>query len=161
MSNFETKRTASNDQSSSETMNGESSVTTNWLAVAMVVAAGIIAALQVGKVIVSVALLRADLGLSLSGAGWVLSIFSVLGVIGGIPTGAAVSRFGDRRIMLLGLLAIVIGSLAGGFASTYSVLLVTRVIEGLGFLLIIIAAPDLLRRIVAIHEQDRAWVQIF
>ena len=36
MNNFKTKRTASDDQSSSETMNGESAVTTNWLAVAMV-----------------------------------------------------------------------------------------------------------------------------
>ncbi|WP_367111451.1 CynX/NimT family MFS transporter [uncultured Psychrobacter sp.] len=157
MSNFTAKNTVSHDQSSSQTINKPSSFKTNWLAVSMVVTAGIIAALQVGKVIVSVPLLRADLGLSLSAAGWVLSIFSVLGVLGGIPTGAAVSRFGDRRILLLGLVAIVIGSLAGGFASDYSVLLVTRVVEGLGFLLIIIAAPDLLRRIVAPHEQDRAF----
>ncbi|WP_367108905.1 CynX/NimT family MFS transporter [uncultured Psychrobacter sp.] len=157
MSNFTAKNTVSHDQSSSQTINKPSSFKTNWLAVSMVVTAGIIAALQVGKVIVAVPLLRADLGLSLSAAGWVLSIFSVLGVLGGIPTGAAVSRFGDRRILLLGLVAIVIGSLAGGFASAYSMLLVTRVVEGLGFLLIIIAAPDLLRRIVAPHEQDRAF----
>ena len=157
MNNFETMRAVSGEQSSSATISTESSVRTNWLAVAMVVAAGIIAALQVGKVIVSVPLLRADLGLSLSAAGWVLSIFSVLGVLGGILTGATVSRFGDRRIMLVGLWAIVCGSLAGGFASAYPLLLATRVIEGLGFLLIIIAAPDLLRRIVAPHERDRAF----
>lgn len=157
MNNLETVRAMSAEQSSSATINAESSVTTNWLAVAMVVAAGIIAALQVGKVIVSVPLLRADLGLSLSAAGWVLSIFSVLGVLGGILTGATVSRFGDRRIMLVGLWAIVCGSLAGGFASAYPLLLATRVIEGLGFLLIIIAAPDLLRRIVAPYERDRAF----
>ena len=157
MNNFETMRAVSGEQSSSATISTESSVRTNWLAVAMVVAAGIIAALQVGKVIVSVPLLRADLGLSLSAAGWVLSIFSVLGVLGGILTGATVSRFGDRRIMLVGLWAIVCGSLAGGFASAYPLLLATRGIEGLGFLLIIIAAPDLLRRIVAPHERDRAF----
>lgn len=157
MNNFETMRAVSGEQSSSATISTESSVRTHWLAVAMVVAAGIIAALQVGKVIVSVPLLRADLGLSLSAAGWVLSIFSVLGVLGGILTGATVSRFGDRRIMLVGLWAIVCGSLAGGFASVYPLLLATRVIEGLGFLLIIIAAPDLLRRIVAPHERDRAF----
>lgn len=157
MNNFETMRTASGEQSSSATMHAEPTVTTHWLAVAMVVAAGIIAALQVGKVIVSVPLLRADLGLSLSAAGWVLSIFSVLGVLGGILTGALVSRFGDRRIMLVGLWAIVLGSLAGSFANAYPLLLATRVVEGLGFLLIIIAAPDLLRRIVAAHERDRAF----
>ena len=136
MRHFETQRSASSEQTSPATR----SVTTNWLAVAMVVAAGIVAALQVGKVIVSVPLLRADLGLSLSAAGWVLSIFSVLGVLGGILTGATVSRFGDRRIMLVGLWAIVIGSLAGSLASAYPLLLATRVLEGLGFLLIIIAA---------------------
>lgn len=153
MRHFETQRSASSEQTSPATR----SATTNWLAVAMVVAAGIVAALQVGKVIVSVPLLRADLGLSLSAAGWVLSIFSVLGVLGGILTGATVSRFGDRRIMLVGLWAIVIGSLAGSLASAYPLLLATRVLEGLGFLLIIIAAPDLLRRIVAPHDRDRAF----
>src|SRR5699024_6933039 len=157
MSNVETMKSAFSDSSSSVTMKDEPAFTTHWLAVAMVVAAGIIAALQVGKVIVAVPLLRADLGLSLSAAGWVLSIFSVLGVLGGILTGAAVSRFGDRRILLLGLWAIVFGSLAGGFAGGYPLLLATRVVEGLGFLLIIIAAPDLLRRIVAPHERDRAF----
>lgn len=154
MSNFETIKARYTPPT---TMGTESTVTTNWLAVTMVVAAGIIAALQVGKVIVSIPLLRADLGLSLSAAGWVLSIFSVLGVVGGILTGAIVSRFGDRRIMLVGLWAIAVGSLAGSFASDYPLLLATRVIEGLGFLLIIIAAPDLLRRIVAPHERDRAF----
>lgn len=156
MNNFQTKRTAADAQFSSETMKGESAFTTNWLAVAIVVAAGIIAALQVGKVIVSVPLLRAELGLSLSAAGWILSIFSVLGIVGGIPTGAAVHRFGDRRILVLGLLAIVFGSLAGGFVRGYPMLLGTRVVEGLGFLLIVIAAPDLIRRIVATTDRDRA-----
>lgn len=140
-----------------KTRNIEVTVTTNWFAVATVVVVGIVAALQVGKVIVSVPLLRAELGLSLSAAGWVLSVFSVLGMLGGILTGAVVNRFGDRRILLLGLLAIAVGSLVGGFADAYLLLLVTRVVEGLGFLLIVIAAPDLLRRIVAPHERDRAF----
>lgn len=157
MNSRETASLKLESQHSCEEISNDSITNTNWFAVGIVISAGIVAALQVGKVIVAVPLLRADLGLDLAAVGWVLSIFSVLGVIGGIPTGMAVRRFGDRRILVLGLLAIVISSAIGSFISSYIALLGTRVIEGFGFLLIVIAAPDLLRRIVATNDQDRAF----
>src|SRR3546814_2705041 len=74
-----------------------------WLPIAVVIAAGIIAALQVGKVSIGLPALRADLGMALGTAGWVMGVFALIGVVGGIPAGAAVSRFGDRRLIVLGL----------------------------------------------------------
>jgi DHA1 family inner membrane transport protein len=76
---------------------------TNWRAVAMVVASGVIVALQVGKGIITLPALRSDFALGLEAAGWVISIFAFLGVFGGIPAGVAVNRFGDKFLCMAGL----------------------------------------------------------
>ena len=57
-----------------------SSSSTHWRGVALVVAAGVVASLQVGKVAIAVPQLRADFGLDLSMVGWLMAMFSLLGV---------------------------------------------------------------------------------
>ncbi|MCK6452465.1 MAG: MFS transporter [Alphaproteobacteria bacterium] len=130
---------------------------TPWFAVAVVVAAGIVAALQVGKAAIALPLLRAELGLDLQQAGWVMSIFAVLGMIAGIPAGSAVTRFGDRQGLVAGLLAIAMGSTAGALATGFAVLLAARLFEGLGYLLVVVAAPAVLQRVAASSDRDRVF----
>ncbi|WP_163317338.1 MFS transporter, partial [Enterobacter hormaechei] len=79
----------------------------------VVVGAGITAALQVGKASIAAPLLQADLGLDLASVGWLTAIFAILGVIGGVPAGAIAASLGDRRILLTGLAATVIGAAIG------------------------------------------------
>lgn len=132
-------------------------VSTRWTAVAVVVASGVVAALQVGKGAIALPALRAEFGLGLEAAGWIMSVFALLGVVGGIPAGAAVARFGDRRLLALGLAALGLGSVVGSMAGSFPLLLGTRVLEGLGFLLVVVAAPALLQRIVAAPDRDLAF----
>lgn len=127
---------------------------TDWRAVAIVVAAGVVAALQVGKGIIALPALRIDFTLGLEAAGWVISVFAFLGVFLGIPAGMAVNRFGDRFTCLLGLAVLDLGSLMSALAVSFAFLLVGRTIEGIGFLLTTVAAPALLRRIVAAADRD-------
>lgn len=130
---------------------------TDWRAVFIVVASGVVAALQIGKGIIALPALQADFGLDLEAAGWVISVFAFLGVVGGIPTGVAVNRFGDRFISLLGLLILALGAFISAFATNFALLLTARIIEGTGFLLITVAAPALLQRIVAPRDRDLAF----
>lgn len=127
---------------------------TDWRAVAVVVASGVIVALQVGKGIITLPALRSDFALGLEAAGWVISIFAFLGVFGGIPAGVAVNRFGDRFLCVAGLLILALGSLMSAAAGSFALLLTGRIIEGLGFLLATVAAPALLQRIVAPRDRD-------
>lgn len=129
-------------------------IATDWRAVAVVVAAGVIVALQVGKGIITLPALRADFALGLEAAGWVISIFAFLGVFGGIPAGVAVSRFGDRFLCVAGLLILALGGLMSATAGSFAVLLTGRIIEGLGFILATVAAPALLQRIVVPRDRD-------
>lgn len=134
-----------------------SSSSTHWRGVALVVAAGVVASLQVGKVAIAVPQLRADFGLDLSMVGWLMAMFSLLGVAGAVPVGAWVARAGDRRLVLAGLLAIAAGSTAGALANGVAMLLAGRVVEGLGFVLITIAGPSVLQRMVSPGGKDLAF----
>ncbi|TWS97068.1 MFS transporter [Reyranella sp. CPCC 100927] len=131
--------------------------TTRWGVVALVVAAGLVAALQVGKAAIATPMLQADLGLGLAAVGWLTSIFAVLGLVGGIPVGAAVASIGARRVLVAGLLATAAAAAVGAVATAYPLLLATRVVEGAGFLLISVAAPSLLEDVVAPRQRDLAF----
>lgn len=127
---------------------------TNWLAVSVVVASGIVAALQVGKAAIAMPLVQAEFGLDLGTLGWLASIFAVLGMVGGIPVGTLAIGLGARRVLLLGLLAVAVGAFLGAAAPRFPMLLASRVVEGFGFLLITIAAPATLQRVASPARRD-------
>jgi predicted MFS family arabinose efflux permease len=129
---------------------------TDWLAVSVVVASGVVAALQVGKAAIAMPLVQAEFGLDLGTLGWLASIFAVLGMVGGIPVGTLAIALGARRVLLLGLLAIALGAFLGAAAPRFPMLLASRVVEGLGFLLITIAAPAILQRVASPAQRDIA-----
>lgn len=113
---------------------------------AMVVAVGVCCALHVGKLPVAIPALRDSLGLSLLQAGFLLSLVQLAGMTLGLIVGLSADRLGPRRVMLAGLLLLALGSALGAWAPDVSVLLGTRVLEGLGFLLAVLPAPGLLRQ---------------
>ncbi|MGQ0663272.1 MAG: MFS transporter, partial [Pseudomonadota bacterium] len=115
-----------------------------WPTVLMVVGAGVVAAFQIGKAPAALPVLRADLGLSLVAAGWVISMFNVIGMAVGMIAGAAADRIGHRRVVLMGLGLVAAASLAGAGANGAGVLLLGRFFEGLGFIGVVVAAPVLL-----------------
>jgi predicted MFS family arabinose efflux permease len=129
---------------------------TSWLAVAVVVAAGVVAALQIGKAPIAMPLLQGEFGLDLATLGWLASIFAVLGMLGGIPAGAVATGLGPRRVLLLGLAALALGSGLGALAPRFSLLLASRVVEGLGFLLVTVAGPAVLQRVTQPGRRDLA-----
>jgi predicted MFS family arabinose efflux permease len=130
---------------------------TRWAGVLAIVGAGVVASLQVGKVIIAAPLLRQDMGLDLASIGTLTAVFSLLGVVGGIAAGGVIARFGARRMLLLGLLATALGTAMGAMAPSYGLLLASRVVEGLGFLMITVAGPAALQRMVSTSGRDFAF----
>ncbi|WP_417661014.1 CynX/NimT family MFS transporter [Pseudomonas sp.] len=132
-------------------------ISTDWASVYLIVSAGIVAALQVGKAVIAAPMLQTDLGIGLAGIGWLTGVFAVLGLIGGIPTGALVGSLGSRRILSLGLLTTTIGAAYGAVATPLPALLLSRVVEGAGFLLITVAAPSILAQVTKRSDRDFAF----
>ena len=121
----------------------------------IVVLAGVCAALHVGKLPPAIAALQAALGLSLLQAGFLLSTVQVAGMLAGVAFGALADALGFKRSMLLGLGLLALASAAGGVAQNVTSLLLLRAVEGFGFLLVVLPAPGLIRRLVAPQQLSR------
>ena len=106
--------------------------------------AGIVTAFQIGKAPPVLPAIREELGMSLFAAGWILSAFSIIGLLLGSIIGAVSDAFGHRRMLLLGLALQATGSLIGAFSHLPLLLLSTRTLEGVGSLMIAVAAPSLI-----------------
>ena len=117
----------------------------------VVIAAGVCAALHVGKLAPAVTTLQAELGLTLVQAGFLLSLVQGAGMLLGLVFGALADGLGARRSMGLGLAVLALASAAGGSvwgAPALTLLMACRVAEGFGFLLVVLPAPGLVRALV-------------
>ena len=72
--------------------------------------------------------------MTLTQAAWVISIFNVVGIVSGMALGAMADRIGHRRMVLAGLLIVA------------TPLLATRFVEGVGFMIVVVATPALIAR---------------
>jgi MFS family permease len=118
----------------------------------LVVAAGGVAALQVGKLPPALPALQAELGLSLVQSGFLLSMVQLAGLTLAVFMGLLADGMGLKRSMVRGLLLLALASGAGGLATSVQALLVLRAMEGLGFLLVALPAPALIRRLVPAQQ---------
>jgi len=114
----------------------------------LVVLAGGVAALQVGKLPPALSALQAELGFSLVQSGFLLSMVQLGGMSLAVFMGLLADGMGLRRSMVRGLCLLALASGLGAFATSVTALLVLRAIEGLGFLLVALPAPALIRRLV-------------
>lgn len=114
----------------------------------LVIAAGVTAAIHVGKLPPALPALREALGVTLVQAGFLISMVQLAAMTLGLAVGLAADALGLRRVMVSGLALLTLASAAGGFVHDPLVLLALRALEGLGFLLAVTPAPSLVRRFV-------------
>jgi MFS transporter, DHA1 family, inner membrane transport protein len=126
---------------------------TPWNLVGLLVLAGMVAAFHVGKAPPALPSIRADLDASLGQAGWLLSIINLVTAVGGMTIALTADRLGHRRLILFGTALCLTTSLVGGMVGSADVLLGLRVLEGLGFISVVVAIPPLLLRIAAARDQ--------
>lgn len=117
---------------------------TPWNLVLLLVGAGMVGAFQIGKAPPVLPVIRAELGMSLFLAGWILSTLNIIGLVLGSVAGAIADGIGYRRVLIAGLLCQAAGSLAGSCSAGPALLLCTRVLEGLGLVSAGVAAPALI-----------------
>lgn len=115
----------------------------------IVFAAGVCAALHVGKLPPAIGALQQALGMTLLQAGFMLALVQAAGMTAGIAFGVLADAIGLRRSMVGGLVLLAGASAAGAAAPGVPMLLALRAIEGFGFLMVVLPAPGLIRRLVA------------
>jgi MFS family permease len=114
----------------------------------IVVLAGGVAALQVGKLPPALPALQAELGLTLVQSGFLLSMVQLAGMSLAVFMGLLADGMGLKRSMVRGLCLLTLASGLGACATSVAALLALRALEGLGFLLVALPAPALIRRLV-------------
>jgi len=127
---------------------------------ALVVLAGVAAALHVGKLPPALPALQLELGLSLLQAAFLLSAVQLAGMALGLAGGALADAWGARRSLLAGLTTLALASAIGGFVTDATGLLVLRGIEGLGFMLAVLPAPGLVRQL-AQPGSESTWLGLW
>lgn len=126
---------------------------TDWPQVGLLLLCGIFAATQVGKLPPAMPALRDHFGASLVQLGWISSVFNLIAAFSALAAGLVADRVGRRSILKLGLLALGLGSLFGASSAEIDLLLVSRVVEGLGFVCIVVSVPALLREVAGLSRQ--------
>lgn len=117
---------------------------TRWPYVSLLLLVGVCAAMQVGKVPSALPAIQRELHLDLVAAAWVLSMFSAIGGLVGFAAGSCADRFGPRTVTVLGLLCMAAASFGGARSEGAAALLVSRAVEGMAFVLLVVAVPSLL-----------------
>ena len=122
----------------------------NWalIAVVMLLFGTAIATIQF-KVPVVMGDIMANMGMDANSASWLMSIFTFVGIILALPTGALAKRFGPKTMLLAAAAIIAAGSLLGAFAGNGMVLIVSRAIEGVAFIFVTICGPLAVQKYVA------------
>lgn len=115
--------------------------------------AGIVAAIHVGKLPPAIPILSQTMGFTLVQSGFLLSLVQMAGMTLGLVIGMVTENFGLRRSILSGLSVLGLSSILASFAQTADQLLLLRTFEGLGFLFVTVPVPSLIRRLVSKQNQ--------
>lgn len=78
--------------------------------------------------------------ISLSQASWLMSVFTLAGIILSVPGAAIMNKIGSKNLLLSLMASLFIGNLMGYFANNYTMLLLSRAIEGISFAMAIIVS---------------------
>jgi cyanate permease len=136
---------------------GSTRTSTDWPAASIVFAGGLAAGALMTKVAPALPTMRADLDLSLVESGFLQTMMYIVGGAFGVFAGALADRFGQKRFALAGLLSMVAGAALGAVGEDFVTLLVSRFVEGVGFIVFIVAAAPLLVQATAPADRPTAF----
>lgn len=100
---------------------------------------GVLVTLSQLKIVPVMDELSVLLNVSVSELTLLMSVFSLAGLLLAIPGGAVLSKFGGKKLALSIMFFLCVGNLLGAFAitSSFPLLLISRVIEGMAFSVIV------------------------
>ncbi len=113
-------------------------------------------ALGYGIVAPAIPAFARQFGVSTAAAAGVISAFALMRVVGALPAGKLVDRFGERRIMAAGIAIVAVSSALAGFSGSFVQLIVLRGVGGLGSAMFGVSAQTLLLRTVTAEQRGRA-----
>lgn len=90
--------------------------------------------------------LAASLGVTVTDAAWLTSVFTLAGILLSVPGAGLIGRFGPKSMLVFMLSAIICGNVLGAFATSFGLMLVSRIIEGVAAVFTIPVGVELINR---------------
>jgi MFS family permease len=137
-----------------------------WAVMLAAYLAGVAIALNQSKVPPIMPTLLQSLHMDMATGGWLMSAFAVAGVLLGIPAALVLDKVGPKLAGLIALGCTLLGSVIGALANEPAMLLLGRVVEGIGLGLITVIAPAVISLWFAPHERGTpmgiwaSWVPV-
>jgi MFS family permease len=88
------------------------------------------------------------LGFTPDNIGLMMSMFTVMGIVLAFPAGFITNRIGIKTTLLVTTAAFVVGSIVGTFATSSTLMLASRFIEGIGCGLGVVVAPAAITAVI-------------
>ncbi|WP_047514476.1 MFS transporter [Methylophilus sp. Q8] len=116
----------------------------SWPSIALTLAFAVIIAACHGKTIVLVGDIARAFSVTPAHASWVVSAVALVAALASPIVNWAIAHIGERRSIVLGLVVAGTFSYLDSLATTFQGLLILRVLEGLGYILVVLAALALI-----------------
>ena len=113
-------------------------------------------ALGFGIVAPAIPAFARQFGVTVTAAASVISVFALMRIVGALPAGRLVDRFGEPGVMAAGIAVVAVSSILAGFSKSFAELLVLRGSGGVGSALFSISAQALLLGSVPSGQRGRA-----
>jgi MFS family permease len=124
--------------------------------VAILTAVSFTVALGFGIVAPAIPAFARQFGVSVAAAASVISVFALMRVIGALPAGRLVDRFGEPGVMAAGIAVVAVSSVLAGCSRSFLELMVLRGSGGVGSAMFSISAQALLLGSVPGDQRGRA-----
>lgn len=115
-----------------------------WLVMLTAFISGIALAWVQNKVPPVITMVMDAFNINMVTAGWLSSIFCFMGLVTAVPAALIINRLGAKKSGLIAIGITILGSVIGLSSSSVALLLISRVIEGMGVGIIAVVAPSLI-----------------
>ena len=107
-----------------------------WLALGVLTVARVSLGFQFQSLASISPLLRQDFGISFADVGFLIGLYMLPGIVLALPGGMLGQRFGDKRMVCLGLVLMTLGGVILGLAENYETIVAGRLLSGAGGVLL-------------------------
>ncbi|MFP5317598.1 MAG: DHA2 family efflux MFS transporter permease subunit [Acidimicrobiia bacterium] len=127
-----------------------------WFLLGIMCLSLVMVVMSVAGLNVALPSMQRELDASASALQWIVDVYALVFAALLLPAGALGDRFGRKKALLIGLVVFAAGSVVGGLATESSMVIVGRVINGVGAAFVMPATLSLLTTIFPPEERRKA-----
>lgn len=119
-----------------------------WAILLVAFTAGVTATLIQFSIPPVLPVMQAQFEVTYTNSALLMALFALMTLISAVPSGFIIQKHGERFVGLLGIGILFAGVLCSLFAVNFFILLISRLIQGIGFGLVSVAAPSAIGRFI-------------